>query len=249
MTDEQKIQKFTQDVYMTRYNRLVDGIPTNWETEVAVTDTDALAEIYKTIAWANMWLDEIEMETDNDGMPINWNFMRENNVELATISSASQVVELDDDILRLVTDQNRPLKIVSDGAVIATFDVVDASRITSRRDQSTSDSVTVLNNTLIFSRAFTDGELTATIVADVITSIPRLTTTDATAIDTVKPYKLMVLGTAKDATLPDIIAGGLSPSFVQRYADLLTNAKASNDVSSTADELVKEDYGSVGGIY
>lgn len=247
MTDEQKIQKFTQDVYLTRFNRFVDEIPIDYTTIVSVTDTDALVEIAKTISWLNMFLDELEAEVDNDGRPINWSFVRENDVELGTVS-ADGTIELDDDQLRLVVDDNRPLRLTTDGSVIANFAVVTADQITSKMNRTTNDRVTLVNRTLVFSRVFTAEEIGSTVVADVINSIPRLTSTDALTIDTVKPYQLLVLGVAKNATLPDIVQGGLSPSFVQRYDDLLDGIKAANSLTSSGDEYVRDDSSYISGV-
>lgn len=249
MTDEQKLQKFTQDVYLTRFNRFVDEIPTDYTTVETVTDTDALIEITKTISWLNMFLDELEAETDNDGRPINWSFVRENSVEIGDITAVDDTFEIDDDVLRLAVDENRPLRLSSDGSVIATFEVVSADQITSKLNRTTDDRVSVVNRTLVFSRVFTTEEIGSTIIADVINKIPRLTSTDATTLDTVVPYQLMVLGVAKNATLPDIVQGGLSPSFVQKYADLLEGIKAANSLSSSADAYARDDNGYIGGIY
>lgn len=256
MTEEQKIQKLTQDVYLTRFNRFVDGIPTTFGgDEEAVTDTDALEEITKTVAWTNMWIDELERETDTNGTPINWGFAREDGAELGTVTDGMTELELDDDILRPVYDENRPLTISFDGTVVSHWEVVAPNQITKRSDRSTSDRVTFVNRKLIFSRAFKDTEVGGTVVADVINSIPRLVhdtsndIVDASMLDIVTPYQLIVLGVAKNATLPDIVQGGLSPSFVQRYGDLLQVVKQDNQNSSTADDLVKDDLGYIGGVY
>lgn len=248
MTDEELIRKLTYDVYLTRYNREIDGIdPETWGI---VTDADALAEIRKTIAWANMFVDELEREVDSSGVPINWSFVRENDVELGTVTSGMTELELDtDDILRLVIQEERPLTIVFDGSAVSTWDVVNADQITKRSTSGRSDRVAVVGGKILFSRAFKDTEVGGTLVADVIYHIPRLASAEADMIETVKPYQLLVLGVAKNATLPDIVQGGLSPSFVQRYGDLLEAVKLGNQNSSTADELVKEDYGYIGGIY
>lgn len=249
MTDEQKIQKFTQDVFLTRFNRFVDNIPTSFATVVSVTDTDALEEIAKTIAWTNMFLDELENETDTDGRPINWSFVREDGVELGEVFEGMTDLELDDDMLRLVVDEERPLTIEFDGTPVSTWEVVGPNQVTKRPIPAQTDRVSVVNRTIIFSRAFNDTEIGGTIVGDVINNIPRLTTTDATTIDTVVPYQLLVLGVAKNATLPDIVQGGLSPSFVQKYADLLEGVKSANQNSSSANELVKDDLSYIGGIF
>lgn len=249
MTEEQKIQKFVQDVYLTRYNRFIDGIPTSFETEETVTDTDALEEMTKTIAWANMFVDELEREVDSSGQPINWSFVREDNFELGTIFDGMTELELDDDILRLVIEEERPLSIAFDGSAVSTWEVVAANQITKKPIGGLTDRVVVVNRKILFSRPFKSTEVGGTIVADVINNIPRLTDEDASMIDTVKPYQLLVLGVAKNATLPDIVQGGLSPSYVQKYGDLLEAVKLENQNSSMANSLVVDDLGYIGGLY
>lgn len=243
MTDEEKINQFVQDVYLTRYNRFLDDI----------TDEDGVAEVAKTIRWTNMFLDELERETDSDGRPINWSFVRENDVELGTVNSGMQTFDLDDDVLRLVVDEERPLTISFDGAVVSTWEVVGPNQITKRSTGDLGDRVTVVNRKLIFSRPAKDTEVGGTMIADVINNIPRLQDddeiTDVSTIDTVQPYQLLVLGVAKNATLPDIVQGGLSPSFVQKYGDLLDAVKRENQNSATADTAARDDYGYIGGIY
>ena len=240
MTDEQRIADFVQDLYLTRYNRELDS--------TAVGDEDYLIERNKTIRWANMFADELEQETDTSGQPINWNFLRDDNLELGEITEAGQLFTLPAEVLRLVFDENRPLTLEYDGTVVARFDVVDPNQIT-RRTDATEDRVTVVGGNLAFSRPFTEEEIGATVVADVINKIPRLTASSAEMLTTVKPYQLLILGVAKNATLPDIVQGGLSPSFAQKYADLLEQVKLNNDVSSTADGYNADDYGYIGGIW
>lgn len=240
MTDEQRIAEFVQDLYLTRFNRVLDSTSTS--------DTDYVAERDKVIRWANMFADELEQETDFSGQPMNWNFLRDDNHDLGEILTTTTVFPLPTGVLRLVIDEDRPVTIVHDGAIVARFEVVDANQIT-RRTDSTDDRVTVVGGNLVFSRNFKDYEIGGHVYADVINSIPRLTSTDSGLIETVKPYQLLILGVAKNATLPDIVQGGLSPSFAQKYGDLLELTKINNNASSTADTYVGDDYGSIGGIY
>ena len=58
----------------------------------------------------------------------------------------------------------------------------------------------------------------------------------------------MVLGVAKNWILPDKVSGGLSASFAQKYADLLEKAKAENDASSDAYDVVRDSFGYIGGV-
>lgn len=240
MTDEERIASFVQDLYLTRYNRQLDS--------TATTDEDYVAERDKIIRWSNMFADEIETETDFDGQPMNWNFMRDDDRDLGEILTTGTTFTLPAGVLRLAIDEERPLTVVQDGSIISRFDVVAANQIT-RRSDATGDRVTVVGSTLVFSRRFNDTELSGHIIADVLDSIPRLTTIDARLITTIKPYHLLILGVAKNATLPDIVQGGLSPSFTQKYENEIEKAKIVNNASSTADEYTSDDYSSIGGIW
>lgn len=239
MTDEERIAEFVQDLYLTRYNRQL--------ASTATSDTDYVEERNKVIRWANMFADEIEQETDSNGMPMNWNFMRNDNVDLGEILAIGTSFSLPAGVLRLVVDEDRPLTLEYDGAIVARFEVVDANQIT-RRNDITGDRVSVVGSTLVFSRAFTPEEVGAHVIADTLESIPRLTATNSGLITTIKPYQLLILGVCKNATLPDIVQGGLSPSFAQKYSDLLDQVKINNNASSTADTYVGDDYGYIGGI-
>ena len=241
MTDEQRIAEFVQDLYLTRFNRLLDS--------TATTDEDYIAERNKVIRWANMFADELEQETDSNGVPMNWNFMRDDNRDLGEILAGGTTFTLPTGVLRLVIDEDRPLTIEYDGAIVARFEVVDANQITRRADGNTDDRVTVVGSTLVFSRPFKTVEIGGHVYADVLNSLTRATTTVAGLINQVKPYQLLILGVAKNATLPDIVQGGLSPSFAQKYSDLLDQVKIQNNTSSTADTYQGDDYSYIRGIY
>ena len=232
MTDEEKLNKFVQQVYMTRYNRYIDDIE----------DEDGQVEVEKTIDWTNLFLDELETETD-------WHYVRKDGETLGTIVTAAQTFELDDEIRKLVTSTYRPLLLKQGDSIVSRFEVVDANQITRNTSFPDADRVTKVGNKLIFSRAFKDYEIGATVVADTVHYIPRLATDDIEVLDLVKPYSLLVLGVAKNATLPDIVQGGLSPSFVQKYGDLLEKAIAENEATTVADEAIRDDYSHIGGVF
>src|SRR5262249_11858518 len=133
-------------------------------------------------------------------------------------------------ILDLVAGHNRYVQILQDSSVIANFVVVDPDDITNATDRVTEDMCSLVGSTIVFSRQFTDEENGGTIIGDVQTPIPRiiaslssgsLLCTNAKALSLVKPKQLLVLGVAKNSTLPDIVQGKLSPSYVQKYNDLL----------------------------
>jgi hypothetical protein len=199
-----------------------------------------------------MFCDELELEKDDDGRTINWGFLRDNNVDLGTINTVSQTFTMPTTPInyrRLVADQRRPLTIQFDTSVVARFGVVEPNQITKRSDEATYDRVTQVGRKLLFSRPFTTNELTGHLIADAQRYIPRLTVTDATMLKTVPYYELLVLGVAKNATLPGIVEGGLSPSLAQKYGDLLDGAKAENHQTGSADDMLYEDFGYIGGVF
>lgn len=240
MTDAQKIEEFVQQVYLAIYGRRVDDL----------TDTDGVEQIAKTMIWCNLFLDELELEKDPDGMPINWSFLRENDATIGTVATATDTFSLPDDTLRPIADEERPLVIMQDGMIISSWDVVDPSQITRRNgEQIRTQRVTYVNQLLVFSRALNDTEIGGQVYADIANKFPRLTSADTSLFDLPLPRQLLVLGTAKNASLPDIVQGGLSPSFAQKYSDLLEGAKAANMQTSVADQAVTDDFSGIGGVY
>lgn len=243
MTDEEQLQNFTQQVNLTVNNRRLDS----------VTDTDGLEAIAQTVMWCNLFLDELEMERNPDGTPCNWNFLRENDKEIGTISAEDDTFDLPDDALRLVSEEERPLIIMQDGAIVSVWDVVDPDQITNRRYATARDQrVTYVNQKIVFSRPLNETEIGGTIYADVMNPFPRLsdsTPIDVDLFDLPIPRQLLVLGTAKNSSLPNIVKGGLSPSYAQKYGDLLDGLKMSNGQSSVADEAVTDDFSTIGGTW
>lgn len=240
MTTTEKLRKFAQSVYLTRYNRYIDDI----------TDSDGVDEINKAIDWTNMYLDELMAETDPEGRPIDWYFLRENDVQIGTISSSSQTFDLPDGVLRLVVDEFRPLVISQDGATVSEWDVVAPSQLNNRnRYLSSEQRVSYVGDQIVFSRPLNDTEINGVITADVINEPPEISLTNVDLLDTVKPKGLLILGVAKNATLPDIVQGGTSPAFAQKYNNLLEGAKARSQVSSIPSEASREDYGNIAGIF
>lgn len=240
MTNEQKIQEFVQQVYLTIYGRRVDDL----------TDVDGVEQIAKTLIWCNLFLDELELEKEPEGGPTNWSFLRENDAEIGTIATATDTFSLPDETLRPIADEERPLVIMQDGIIVSSWDVVDPSQITRRNGEvSRSQRVTYVNQLLVFSRALNDTEIGGTVLTDIVNKFPRLTSTDTTLFDLPLPRQLLVLGTAKNASLPDIVQGGLSPSYAQKYADLLEGAKLANAQSSVPDEAVTDDFSGIGGVW
>lgn len=240
MTDEQKLQEFTQQVYLTLNGQRIEDI----------TDEEGVEAVATTIIWCNLLLDELEKEKDPDGTPTNWSYVRENDKTIGTVAAAGDTFDLPAGAMRLVAEEDRPLVIMQDDTVVSIWDVVDPNQITKRNSFTLrTQRVTYANQKIVFARPLNDTEIGGTVKADIVNSFPRLASDDTTLFDLPIPRQLLVLGTAKNAVLPDIVQGGLTPSFVQKYADLLDGEKAANMQSSTPDEAVTDDYGGIGGVY
>lgn len=248
MTEEQKLaalQEFAQQVYLTIYNRRIDDI----------TDADGIEEIEKIIIFCNLFLDELEQETDPSGFPINWKYLRQLDVEIGTVAAITDTFDLPATALRPIASPHRPLHIDQDGTPVSIWDIVDPNFITSRNDYHTRDQrATYVNQEIVFSRRLNLNEVGGTVNLDLVNSFTRL------AYDTVGghnvdlfdlpiPRQLLVLGTAKNASLPDIVQGGLSPSYAQKYAALLEGHKMANMEGSEPEEAVRDDYSDITGIY
>lgn len=255
MTDEQLLKQFANQVYLTKFNRFIDGVDT---AASPPTDTDALIEIQKVIMWANLWADELELETDYEGRPMDWRFLRENDVDFGAIASTSNTgvnaIPIPTGYRRLVYRANRPLTIMQDVSRISTWKVVDPNQQTRREDTWTGPRVTSLNGKLVFSRAFNTTEVGGHIFADLIKPITRMFynpggAIDVTMLKTIPHQQLMVLGVAKNATLPGIVEGGLTPALTSKYASLMEGAKAASANTSIADDAWdEEDFGYIGMI-
>jgi hypothetical protein len=50
-------------------------------------------------------------------------------------------------------------------------------------------------------------------------------------------------------TLPDLVRGGTSPSFIQKYTNLLRKAVAENNASAAAFEVDRESLGFITGVW
>lgn len=238
MTNEERVNQFVKDVYLVRFNRPID-----------LTTTGGQTEVEKTLSFARMFLNEIESEKNPDGTPINWSWARENDQDLGEINTAGQLFTLPENVRRIVVDEDRPLVLMYDGSIISKFEVVEANQITRRRlDPTIEDRVATVKRKLVFSRQFKDYEIGASVMTDVIEKLTPLSVEDVSVLDQV-PYQLMVLGTAKNSVRPDIVQGGLAPSFIEQYADELDKAIAENNATTSADSAVYDDFSGIGGVY
>lgn len=103
--------------------------------------------------------------------------------------------------------------------------------------------------TVVLSRPPTSAEVDAKIILDVVEKFPRLTRDDDTVLSYLPNYQLAVLGIAKNETLADVTKVSLSPSFTQKYANELQKAKAANMASNEIDDMRRDDFSHIGGIW
>lgn len=232
MTPQAQIEKLAQSAYLA-----VTGNYNDVETEEL---TEFLA---KSIDWTNQFAGELELETD-------WNYLRSNGYTLGTVLSATQeTIALPDDVRKLVVSPYRDLVLSQDGAIVGRFKIVMPSQISDPSNPDTVDRCTVVNRTILFSRPFTDGEVGADIFADIILKMPELSLTDTELLEIVTPYQLLILGTAKNISLPDLVRGGTSPSFLQKYNDLLQKAVMENNQTAEAMYADRESLSFISGVW
>lgn len=245
-TPSQQLVNFIQDVYRIIKGRSFDDLVNDDGT---YTDDGATLRD-DTISWANMYLDELETEVDPSGQPIDWSWLRINGSELGTAVSGDFSIDAPDDIDYLLTDQNRYVQILQDGTAVSNWAVVAPDQITNVDDRVTEDMCALVGDSIVFSRVFTDEENGGSIVGDVVIQFPRMSASplNIKVLAIVKPVLLMKLGVAKNASLPDIVQGGLSPSYAQKYNNLLQNAISREMASARGEEVARDDYSNIGGV-
>lgn len=235
-----QLRAFAQRVYLVLKGRYYDGI----------TDEDGVEFVNQVIDWTNMYIDELTTEVDTEGQPVNWKFLRSIGLALATASEGVDTIEITaTDVDDLITDENRYVQITVNGTVVSNWAVVSPDQIHSIAGSTTEDRVAKVGNNLRFNRLLKDTEAGGSITGDVTIVMKPLSTTNVSILNTVKPQLLLVLGVAKNATLPDIVQGELSPAYTQKYKNLIDNAMVKNGRTTRSDELSREDLGSVGGVY
>jgi len=237
MAYSKTLTAFAQSVYLAIKNRHFDDID----------GADGQNYIAQVIDWFNNYLDELETVVDAFGQPVDWDFMRSNSFELGKSVTGASSISIDDTIFSVIATPKRPVTITVGGEVVSSWMMVKPNQL----DPGVVNKyVTHIGGTLYFNHPFTALENGGTINGDVTISIPRISDTGANSdvLTTIKPRQLLVLGVAKNASLPDIVQGGLSPSFVQKYNDLLTSAILMNNDTSTADTLDRDDFSFIKGI-
>lgn len=228
---------FAQSVYLAIKNRYLDD----------VDGADGQTYISEVVDWVNQYLDEFETIVDSFGQPVQWKFMRTPGLTLGTAATGETQLDIPDGILSLVAAPRRPVTITVSGKVVSKWAVVNPNQF----DGAVTDrQVTLIGDSLYFNQPLVAAENGGTIAGDVTRSLTRISAdgTNDGVISVVKPRQLLVLGVAKNSSLPDIVQGGLSPSFVQKYNDLLTSAILFNNASATSDSIDREDFSFVGGV-
>jgi hypothetical protein len=238
MTPQATLNKFANQVYLTIKNRYFDEI----EGE------DGQNYVLQVCDWTNMFLDELKNEVDSNGQLVDWWFLRESNYELGAATEGAASIAAPKAIDRLLTDEMRYVQILQDGTVVSNWAVVHPKDITNRTDRIREDMCAVVGSNIVFSREFRDTEANGIIQGDVVLTLPELSTTNIKLLSMVKPKLLLTLGVAKNATLPDIVQGGLSPSFAQKFDNLLAGAVARSDASSVAATAVRDNFSYIRGI-
>jgi hypothetical protein len=191
----------------------------------------------------NLWKEEFEAEAY-------WNKVRVDDLVLATIGNTTKYsFELPDDYRTPVIQQDKYVKFINDGTIIAKFKLVDPNQRQVDTDIERPDRATFVGRNIVLSRAPRDTEIGSKIVLDVVEYIPDLTRTDDSAIDLLPNSQVAVLGIAKNQTLADVTKVALSPSFSQKYVNELNKAIAVNNSSTDVDEMQMEDYSNIGGIW
>lgn len=238
-------QKFAQQVYLAIKNRYFDE---------DLDSADGLVFLEQTADWLNLWLDELENVTDQNGNIINWKFARGVQTTIGTVATDdTSIAVVPTDILDLVAEPFRWAKITVSGSVQSQWGVVDPDQLNNNRWREywpdCEQALSLVNGNILFSRPIRSDENGGTLTADTVNSLTRVTDSDQSVISVVKPRQLMVLGAAKNNSLPDIVQGGLSPSFLQKYNDLLLGAMARNEATSRSDKAVRDNLGYIGGIW
>lgn len=232
MADIDIITDLAQDVFYT-----INGAENDDEGE----DLEIFQNNF--IRGFNLWLDEYESETY-------WNPVRVNDYSLATISNTTDYsFELPPEYRTPVFNENKYLKLVNDGTVIAQFELVDPNQRVVDDYLGRPDRATFVNDKIVLSRAPRDEEIGSDIILDVVKYFPKLTRDDATAIKLIYSKQIATLGIAKNSTLSDPTKVSLSPSFAQKYSNELNKALVANNESNEIDDMRTSGFGYIGGIW
>lgn len=228
-----EITDLAQDTYFT-----INGV-TNDDTG------DDLIQFQNDFIRAfNRWKDEFETEAY-------WSKLRVDDYTLTTTADTiTYSFTLPDEYRSPVFNQNKYLKFISaDDTVIASFKMVDPNQRQVDDAWDKPDRATFVGRNVVLSRPPKDVEVGATIVLDVVQYMPALARNDASAIELLPNKQLAVLGVAKNTSLANVVKTSLSPSFTQKYQNELQKAIAQNNLTNEIDEMQRDDYGYINGIW
>lgn len=225
-----QVTDLAQQIYITRKNR---------KNNVSGARLDSFLET--TIVQINQFLSELDKETY-------WNWVRTNDYVLDTADVATSY-PLPSQYRTVVKDEDRPLYILKDGKVVSVWDVVNPSQLKNAGEHDNPNRVALIARNVVFSRPFNDRELGGDIKMDVVEYLPKISMDNIDVLSVVDPVELIVLGVVKNQVLPDVVQGGLTPSYTQKYGDLLTGAKEENDKTSTSSTAVAENLSGVQGVW
>lgn len=236
MTNDERITELAQAIYLARHNQNND-----------VNGNDLVDFQDQTIEWVNQLIPEIEKKAD-------WNFVRTNDATVGTVLVGSTIsYDLPATVRKLVINPHRDLTIRFDTSIVSSFKLVNPNQgYDPAEPYDIRSRATVLKRKIIFSRPLTEAEVGGTIVADTIGYIPQLSHDDVSLLDIFDDYpdirQLFIFGVVKNQILPDIVQGGLTPSFSQKFADYLADCIAENNASADADDQDRENFGWVTGV-
>lgn len=227
------ITNLAQDTYLT-----INGVTNDDEGDDLTTFQNDFIRSF------NLWKDEFELEAY-------WTKLRVDDYTLATVQDTNTYsFPLPDDYRTPVINQNKYLKFVlDDGTVIAKFKMVDPSQRIVDDAWDRPDRAAFVGRNVVLSRAPKDVEVGATIVLDVVQYMPALARNDSSAIELLPNKQLAVLGIAKNTSLANVVKVSLSNSFTQKYNNELQKAIAQNNLTTEIDEMQRDDYGYVNGIW
>lgn len=230
--------KLAQSVHLAVKNRYYDDIGSS----------DGQNYLDQVSDWVNQWLDEIETIEDRAGNLVQWKFARSNNYDLGAVATGNTTLSVPTNVETIVSVPTRYALIMSGNEIVSKWEVVDIDQISNTGRQN--NRVALVNGELYFSRPINEQEDTGHLFADVTLSLPRIDegANEFSVLGMIKPKQLMILGVAKNASLPDLVRGGLSPSFLQRYQDLLQGAIQKNSYTSTSDEMGRDDMSYIRGV-
>lgn len=239
MSPKKQLENFAQSVHRTVKNRFFDDI----------SGEDGQVYVSQIIEELNDLLDELEYTVTPEGRLVDWWFLRSNEYVLGTAVQNEASIVLSKDVGRVITDEYRYVQVKQDGIVISNWAVVNPKDITNASNRIIEDTCAVVGGNLIFSRPFKDTENNGDITGDILLAVPKVSETNIKALSMIKPKRLLTLGVAKNIILPDIVNGGLTPSFSRKYDQLLNAAVRRSTVSSIPSQVYTQDFSGVGGLY